>query len=283
MMSRRLPDWSAVHRELRRKGVTLFLLWQEYKAAHPDDGYQYSQFCQRYRQWAGTLDVCMRQEHKAGERLFVDWAGQTVAVTDPTTGAVRQAQIFVAALGASNYTYAEATWTQSLPDWIAAHIRAWEALGGVTALTIFESIRHHSHTQALEVFGKGACFYSLQHEETSRVDFYRACVVDGIGHVMHERLFAVEISETGEPRLRETGMLGIFTPAEPPDGPPSFAVAPEESAWIHEQALQPFLKETRSERLAEVERIAQHVELSLTELLQRADEEIGRASEEVQR
>ena len=124
-----LPDWTALHRELRRKGVTLFLLWQEYKAAHPDDGYQYSQFCQRYRQWAGTLDVCMRQEHKAGERLFVDWAGQTVAVTDPTTGAVRQAQIFVAALGASNYTYAEATWTQSLPDWIAAHIRAWEALG----------------------------------------------------------------------------------------------------------------------------------------------------------
>ena len=106
-------------------------LWQEYKAIHPE-GYQYSPFCERYRQWAGTLDVCLRQEHKAGEKMFVDWAGQTVPVTDPSTGQTREAQIFVAVLGASNYTYAEATWTQALPDWIAAHIHAWEALGGVS-------------------------------------------------------------------------------------------------------------------------------------------------------
>jgi len=133
--SRPLPDWPVVHQELRRKGVTLLLLWQEYKAAHPD-GYQYTQFCQRYRQWAGTLDVCMRQEHKAGEKIFVDWAGQTVAVVDAASGRERQAQIFVAALGASNYTYVEATWTQTLPDWIAAHIHAWEAFQGVATLTI---------------------------------------------------------------------------------------------------------------------------------------------------
>ena len=132
---RPLPQWPAVHQELRRKGVTLALLWQEYKAAHPE-GYQYSQFCERYRQWAGKLDVCLRQDYKAGEKMFVDWAGQTVPVTDPATGRERLAQIFVAVLGASNYTWAEATWTQGLPDWIAAHIHAWEAFGGVAELTI---------------------------------------------------------------------------------------------------------------------------------------------------
>lgn len=137
---RPLPDWRAIHPELRRKGVTLFLLWQQYKAAHPE-GFQYSQFCQRYRQWAGTLDVCMRQEHKAGEKLFVDYAGQTVPVADPATGRERQAQIFVAALGASNDTYAEATWTQSLPDWIAAHIHGWEAMDGVSEVVAPDNLR----------------------------------------------------------------------------------------------------------------------------------------------
>jgi transposase len=137
---RPLPEWPALHQELRRKGMTLFLLWQEYKAAHPD-GYQYSQFCARYRQWAGTLEVCLRQEHKAGEKMFVDWAGQTVAVRDPANGRERAAQIFVAVLGASNYTYVEATWTQGLPDWIGAHIRAWEAFGGVSELVVPDNTR----------------------------------------------------------------------------------------------------------------------------------------------
>jgi transposase len=137
---RPLPEWAAVHQELSRKGMTLSLLWQEYKASHPE-GYQYSQFCERYRQWAGTLEVCLRQEHKAGEKMFVDWAGQTMAVTDSATGRERQAQIFVAVLGASNYTYVEAAWTQSLPDWIAAHIHAWEAMGGVSELTIPDNTR----------------------------------------------------------------------------------------------------------------------------------------------
>ncbi len=135
-----IPDWSQVHRELRRKGVTLALLWHEYKAAHPE-GFQYSWFCKQYRAWAGKLDVVMRQEHRAGEKLFVDYAGQTVEVVDRRTGEVRQAQIFVAVLGASNYTYAEATWTQQLPDWIGSHVRAFEFLGGTSEVVVPDNLR----------------------------------------------------------------------------------------------------------------------------------------------
>ena len=102
-----LPDWNQVHTELRRKSVTLRLLWIEYRDAHPD-GYGYSQFCELYRRWAKCLNPSMRMRHKAGEKLFVDYAGQTVPVVIPATGEIRQAQIFVATLGASNYTYAEA-------------------------------------------------------------------------------------------------------------------------------------------------------------------------------
>jgi transposase len=124
---RPMPDWSVVHRELKRKGVTLVLLWQEYKASTPD-GLQYSQFCLAYRQWAKKLDLVMRQRHRAGETLFVDYAGQTMPVVDPYSGEVHDAAIFIAVLGASNYTFAEATWSQSLPDWIGSHVRTFEAL-----------------------------------------------------------------------------------------------------------------------------------------------------------
>ncbi|MCP4549306.1 MAG: IS21 family transposase [bacterium] len=137
---RPLPDWKALHKELKRKGVTLFLLWEEYKAVHPE-GYEYSRFCDLYRQWAGKLPVWMRQEHKAGEKLFVDYAGMTMPVTNQQTGEVRQAQIFVATLGASNYTYAEAAWTQTLPDWIASHVRALEFLGAVPSLIVPDNLR----------------------------------------------------------------------------------------------------------------------------------------------
>ena len=136
--SRGLPDFSAVHRELKRKGVTLFLLWEEYKAAHPD-GFQYSWFCQHYRAWAGKVDLVMRQHHRAGEALFVDYAGQTVPIVDRSTGELREAQIFVAVLGASNYTYAEATWTQALPDWIAQ--RAFAFIGGVTETVVPDNLK----------------------------------------------------------------------------------------------------------------------------------------------
>ncbi|MFQ5521931.1 MAG: IS21 family transposase, partial [Candidatus Methylomirabilia bacterium] len=137
---RPLPDWDWVQRELRRDGVTLELLWIEYKAAHPD-GYQYSRFCELYREWRGTLDVVLRQEHGAGEKIFVDYAGQTVPVVNPETGEIRQAQIFVAALGASNFTYAEATWTQSLMDWTASHVRMFEYVGGVAKALVPDNLR----------------------------------------------------------------------------------------------------------------------------------------------
>lgn len=138
---RPMPDWAWVHQELKRKGVTLQLLWQEYKAGCPEDGFQYSWFCKTYRAWAGLLDLSMRQEHRAGEKLFVDYAGQTVPVVDPGSGEIREAQIFVAVLGASSYTFAEATWTQSLPDWIGSHIRAFEFLGGVTEITVPDNLK----------------------------------------------------------------------------------------------------------------------------------------------
>lgn len=134
------PDWPQVHQELRRKGVTLFLLWQEYKAAHPT-GYQYSQFCHHYHQWAGGLDPVMRQHHWPGEKLFVDYAGQTVEVIDRHTGLSRQAQVFVAVLGASNYTYVEASWTQTLPDWVMAHVRTFTFLGGCPAIIVPDNLK----------------------------------------------------------------------------------------------------------------------------------------------
>jgi len=126
------PDWAYVHHELRRPGVTLMLLWEEYRQREPD-GYAYSRWCELYRAWEGRLSPTMRQAHPAGERMFVDYAGQTVDLIDPGTGEVRPAQIFVAVMGASNYTYAEATLTQSLPDWIGAHVRALAFMGGVPA------------------------------------------------------------------------------------------------------------------------------------------------------
>lgn len=138
--NRASPDWSVVHQELRRKGVTLMLLWQEYKERQPD-GYQYSQFCHLYRQWVGQIDPVMRQVHPAGETLFVDYAGQTVDIRDSAGQNIRPAQIFVAVLGASNYTYAEATWSQALPDWISSHVHAFEYFGGVTAVVVPDNLK----------------------------------------------------------------------------------------------------------------------------------------------
>jgi transposase len=134
------PDWQYVNKELKRKSVTLSLLWLEYRQEHPN-GYGYSQFCHRYRQWKQQLNPTMRQKHKAGEKLFVDYAGQTVSVVDPQTGEIRAAQVFVATLGASNYTYAQAHWSQSLPNWIAAHVGALEFLGGVPAILVPDNIK----------------------------------------------------------------------------------------------------------------------------------------------
>ena len=138
--TRPVPDWPGIHEELRKPGVTLMLLWEEYRAAHPQ-GFAYSWFCEHYRTWAGRLDRVMRQTHRAGEKLFVDYAGQTVEVIDPHTGEVCTAQIFIAVLGASNYTYAEATWTQTLPDWTGAHVRAFQFFGGVSEVVVPDNLR----------------------------------------------------------------------------------------------------------------------------------------------
>jgi transposase len=130
------PDWPAAHRELKRKHVTLMIVWDEYIAAHPG-GYSYSRFCELYRDFESKLSPTMRQTHAAGERLFVDYAGDGVPVViDRHTGEMRKAQIFVAVLGASSFTFAHASWTQTLPDWIDAHVRALEAIGGVPELIV---------------------------------------------------------------------------------------------------------------------------------------------------
>ena len=134
------PNWAVVHRELRRPGVTLQLLWEEHRAVHPD-GYGYSRFCELYRAWEARLSPTMRQSHVAGERMFVDYAGTTLEVIDASTGVARTAQLFVATLGASSYTYAEATWTQGLSDWIGSHTRAFAFIGGAPAMVVSDNLR----------------------------------------------------------------------------------------------------------------------------------------------
>jgi len=127
-------DWAHIHQELKRKGVTLILLWSEYKERHPH-GYRYAHFCNLYREFVGKLETWMWQTHKVGERMFVDYAGMTVPVLfNAGTGEYRDAQIFVAVLSASSYTFIEATWSQTLPDWIASHVRAFTFFGGVPEL-----------------------------------------------------------------------------------------------------------------------------------------------------
>jgi transposase len=130
------PDWANIQRELKRKHVTLSILWDEYIERNPE-GYRYSRFCELYRGWERKLSVTMRQTHVGGDKLFVDYAGDTVPViVDRLTGEMRAAQIFVAVMGASNFTHAEATWTQGLADWIGAHTRAFAAIDGVPRLLV---------------------------------------------------------------------------------------------------------------------------------------------------
>ena len=134
------PDCGWIHRELKRVGVTLQLLWEEYAQAHPH-GYRYSQFCEIYRQWARRLRPSMRQVHRAGEKTFLDFSGKKPTVVDRRTGEERAVELFVAVLGASTYTYAEATATQQLPDWVAAHTRMVEFFGGATALWVPDQLK----------------------------------------------------------------------------------------------------------------------------------------------
>jgi transposase len=137
---RPLPDWAMVHREIQRPGATLRQLHAEYLADHPD-GMQRAQFCALYRAWTRTLKSYHRQTHVAGEKVFVDYAGPTVPVHDIASGKVLRAQVFVGVLGASNYTYAEAHWSQQLPDWIAAHVRMLEFFGGVPQCIVCDNLK----------------------------------------------------------------------------------------------------------------------------------------------
>jgi len=135
------PDYAAMRRELQKhKHLTLQLLWQEYREQHPE-GYGYSRYCGLYRHWLKRQDVVLRHEHRAGEKLFVDYAGDTIAVHDAATGEVRAAAIFVAVLGASSYSFAEATWTQGLADWIGSHLRAFEFFGAVPEILVPDNLK----------------------------------------------------------------------------------------------------------------------------------------------
>lgn len=136
-----LPDWPSVQQSLRCKTLTLQLLWEEYAQANPQGHYSYNHFCRQYRQWLSTQRLSMRQQHKAGEKLFVDYCGPTIDIVDRRTGELRSAQVFVAVMGASNYTYAEATWSQGLEDWIMSHVRCFEFLGGVPELIIPDNLK----------------------------------------------------------------------------------------------------------------------------------------------
>jgi transposase len=135
------PDFALVHQELKRKGVTRYLLWEEYAAQYQERHYSYTRFTELYRDYCRRLRLSMRQTHRAGEKLFVDYAGPTAEVINPETGQARRAQIFVAVLGASNYTFAEATWTQSLPDWIGSHTRALAFIGGAPEIVVIDNLK----------------------------------------------------------------------------------------------------------------------------------------------
>jgi transposase len=134
------PDYKHVYLELCKKSVTLLLLWEEYIQEHPD-GYRYSYFCELYQKWCRSLNISLRQAYKAGEKMFLDYAGQTVPVIDLDTCQERAAQVFVAVLGASSYTYSEATWSQDLPSWISSHAHTLEYFCGTPEIWVPDNLR----------------------------------------------------------------------------------------------------------------------------------------------
>jgi len=148
-----VPDWNHLHQELKRAGVTLALLWHEYRAVHPH-GYGYSQFCERYRQWLRKLKPSMRQVHRAGEKAFVDFSGARPHLVDPTTGEDLVVELFVGVLGASGLIYAEATRSQDLPSWITAHVRMLEYWQGCPAIWVPDNLKSgvtHAHRYEPEI------------------------------------------------------------------------------------------------------------------------------------
>jgi transposase len=160
------PDWSVVHQQLKKKGVTLLLLWEEHRAAHPHSA-SYSRFCEHYRNFLVTLEPVMRQHHVAGEKLFVDFSGLILEWIEPSTGEILVAQIFVAVLGASNYTYVEALPDQSLPSWTGAHVRAFEFFGGVPRIVVPDNLKagvtkaHYYDPDINLTYQEMACHYGV--------------------------------------------------------------------------------------------------------------------------
>ena len=139
-LDRPVPDWSAMDVELRRPGVTRALLWEEYRARSAD-GFGYAWFCEHFDAWKGRVRPTMRQTHVGGEKVFVDFAGDTIDVIDPITGEARAMKLFVATMGASNYTYAEAVASEGLEDWILAHVRMFGFLGGVPKAVVPDNLK----------------------------------------------------------------------------------------------------------------------------------------------
>jgi transposase len=160
------PDWPALVREMKRPGVNLSVLFEEYRGVHPD-GYAYSRFCELYRAFERHLSPTMRQTHVAGDKAFVDYSGKKVAIVDPLTGEVRMAELFIAVLGASNFTYADATWTQSLPDWIGAHVRMFRFFGSAPRLLIPDNLKSGINKSSFydpeinRSYGKMAAHYNV--------------------------------------------------------------------------------------------------------------------------
>jgi transposase len=137
--TRPVPDWAKVHQELKRRAVTLMMLWEEHRAEIPN-GHGYSRFCELYGEWKRCLSVTMRQTHLAGDKLFVAWADDKVPIIDQLTGEVHEAPIFVAVMGASSYSYSEVRWTETLPDWIGAHVNTLDFLGGVMKAAVPDNL-----------------------------------------------------------------------------------------------------------------------------------------------
>jgi transposase len=161
-----VPDWLTVHQSLKHKGVTKQLLWEEYTAQYPNRCYSYSQYCDRFRHWQKQQRRSMRQIHKAGEKCFIDYCGPTVPIINPQTGEIRTAQVFVAVLGASNYTYAEATWSQGLQDWLMSHVRTFEFFAGVPEMIIPDNLRSGVNKACLADLNQ--CIRSLLDDLNSR-------------------------------------------------------------------------------------------------------------------
>lgn len=202
---RQEPDWATLAVEVKRPGVTLMLLWEEYRAVEPG-GYGYSRFCDLFRGFERRLTPTMRQEHVAGDKVFVDYSGKKLTIYDPHTGEVREAEIFVGVLGASGYTYAEASWTQTLPDWIGAHVRMFRFFGGVPRLIVPDNLKSGVNKASFydpeinRSFGMMALHYGVgvlparprRPRDKAKVEngvrFAQTCI---LGRLRHRRFFSL--------------------------------------------------------------------------------------------